>query len=444
MRFTILGAILVCSLMATSGYLLSAAGEAKSSDDTGFISTEFVDKHGQKHTFLVYVPYNYTPGSKPPLLLYLNGARENGTDGYWAIENNFGQHIWEMKREFPFVCAIPQCALDEDYSDDQLEIALDFADHVAQKYGTDPDRYSITGVCQGGGGVWNAINKYPERFAAAVPLCGSFDIDPDKLVASGLPIWAIYNSGDKNPWVVEPNREMRHALLEAGGSPLSIEYPAAGHDCWDRAYRSIGMWNWLESQHRTAKADNAVRFELLSAEQILDRWTPSGDAKWLRSGDNDELLAATSDGSSSSGRIISDLTGRNLELHADAVIDQSAAQCRLSILPATDDPGEMGVEVVLPIASVGLGGVFRLDGQAIAGLDPLGQRRLAQDYTNDVRVSCRGGSLTVTINGWNVVDAPLPKEMASSPLRLAFVADSGVQWGNVRQRCLDPDEEAAR
>ena len=77
--------------------------------ERGFVLKRYVDPQGEEHHYLVFVPYDYQRGQKRPLLLFLNGMGENGTDGVSAVSNNFGIQVWEMKRHFPFVAAIPQC-----------------------------------------------------------------------------------------------------------------------------------------------------------------------------------------------------------------------------------------------------------------------------------------------------------------------------------------------
>jgi predicted peptidase len=60
----------------------------------------------------------------------------------------------------------------------------------------DPDRIYVTGLSSGGIGAWDAMGKYPHKFAAAVPI--SAGCDPLVLrVKQGVSVWAFYNEGDE-------------------------------------------------------------------------------------------------------------------------------------------------------------------------------------------------------------------------------------------------------
>ena len=76
--YTIRG-LLFCLLCFS--YIFSAqialAGAAES---RGFVNRVFRDESGE-HKYVVFVPRNYTPQKKWPVILFLHGAGERGTDG---------------------------------------------------------------------------------------------------------------------------------------------------------------------------------------------------------------------------------------------------------------------------------------------------------------------------------------------------------------------------
>ena len=89
---------LFCLALGLLSIAMVGCSKATTDETTahGFVETQFTDKQGNEHTYLVFVPYDYEPGQKRPLILFLNGKGENGNDGYWTIHNNFGVEIWEM------------------------------------------------------------------------------------------------------------------------------------------------------------------------------------------------------------------------------------------------------------------------------------------------------------------------------------------------------------
>ena len=50
---------------------------------------------------------------------------------------------------------------------------------VEKEFNVDKNRIYVAGVSMGGYGVWDLITRYPDKFAAAIPICGGGE--PDKV-----------------------------------------------------------------------------------------------------------------------------------------------------------------------------------------------------------------------------------------------------------------------
>ena len=62
----------------------------------------------------------------------------------------------------------------------------------------------MTGLSMGGFGTWDLIERRPDFFAAAIPICGRGDL-AQAAKLKNLPIWAFH--GDADPVVpVEPHQ----------------------------------------------------------------------------------------------------------------------------------------------------------------------------------------------------------------------------------------------
>ncbi|PQO27627.1 hypothetical protein C5Y96_19055 [Blastopirellula marina] len=419
--------------------LLQAFGCAKQDESLtqrGFVETEFTDKNGQSHTYLVFVPYDYEPDQNRPLILFLNGKGENGDDGYWTIHNNFGIEVWEMKRHFPFVCAIPQCPDEAGWTRENLLRAFDFADEVEETYGTDKDRVYITGVSQGGQGVWNALGIAPERFAAAIPLCGSPSVDAETIAKSGIPIWNHCNEQDK-PALVEANQQMHMNLLKLGVSPLYSEYKASGHNCWDRVYRSAPVYEWMLEQRRTDNRSSKM-FRLFSPSEIASNWVPLGNTPWRIA---DERVHPPEDiDFKAQDMLVSDKAYSQFELHLDACLGTESKGCRLGLTShASEDRDTPTLEVVLPLVDQGVGEVRSSDGMWKAAIEPMAQRQLLSDYANDIRLSWQEKRLKLYINGCLAADVSVPDEIIheGSVTHPTLMSDHDVGWQNIRLKTLD-------
>lgn len=127
---------------------------------------------------------------------------------------------------------------------------METLDAVVRKHAIDPARIYLTGQSMGGVGTWGLIAAHPQRFAAAVPVCGLWNpADAKKLL--DVPIWAFHGAND-NAVPVSGSRDMVEALRKAGAKPRYTEYPTAGHGVWGDAYATAALWEWVFAQQRPA------------------------------------------------------------------------------------------------------------------------------------------------------------------------------------------------
>jgi predicted peptidase len=126
-------------------------------------------------------------------------------------------------------------------------------DALLREFPIDSNRVYVTGQSMGGVGTWGLIAQYPSRFAAAVPVCGSWaPADAPKM--KSVPIWAFHGDDDQRV-PVDGSRRMIDALTEAGAMPRYTEYPGVGHNSWNRAYATDELWDWLFEQRLKADKD---------------------------------------------------------------------------------------------------------------------------------------------------------------------------------------------
>lgn len=249
-----------------------------------FVTHIFTNSQGLSLTYYLYVPNNYTPLRQYPLVLLLHGGGERSNPDWTAAEKKavlFNQsyvQVWtpgysvpyspHIQQKWPCFVVIPQLSYgqywvntvgDSSYSQTPqptpwLLMAKEIVDSLQKEYrGIDPGRLYITGLSLGGYGVWDAIERWPTYFAAAIPIAGAGD--PSKAAAiKNLPIWAFQGSAD-NVVPVLGSRDMIAAIEAAGGHPRYTEYPGAGHVVWGYVYGTTGtsqntpgVMPWLFSQ----------------------------------------------------------------------------------------------------------------------------------------------------------------------------------------------------
>lgn len=199
--------------------------------------------------YWLYLPKAKDMGEteKPPLLLFLHGAGERG-DNLEAVKKHGPPKLVEAQPDFPFILVSPQCPRNERWQPAQL---LQLVEHVAKTHGADENRLYVTGLSMGGYGTWALAAAYPDKFAAAAPICGGGDTaTAEKL--KDLPLWVFH--GEKDTAVpVQRSKDMVAAIEKAGGKPKLTLYPEAAHDSWTETYSNPDFYTWLLSQRRGAK-----------------------------------------------------------------------------------------------------------------------------------------------------------------------------------------------
>lgn len=205
--------------------------------------------------YLLFLPEGYrkTGTNKWPLMLFLHGAGERGTN-LEAVTVHGPPKLVKTKKDFPFVLVSPQCPLDRTWRDEEL---LALLDHVIAKHRVDTNRVYLTGLSMGGYGSWSLGTKYPERFAAVVPICGGGETIPVLLASlarkkalQSMGVWSFH--GAKDPVVpLEESQRMTNALMRAGCKDVKLTvYPQAGHDSWTEAYNTPELYDWFLAHRR--------------------------------------------------------------------------------------------------------------------------------------------------------------------------------------------------
>ncbi|MCA9007217.1 MAG: hypothetical protein KDA70_18240, partial [Planctomycetaceae bacterium] len=82
----------------------------KKTAETGFVNAVYKDDQGE-HRYVVFVPKNYNPEKKYPVILFLHGAGERGNDGLKPIQVGLGPVIKQQEDSFPFVVVFPQAEI---------------------------------------------------------------------------------------------------------------------------------------------------------------------------------------------------------------------------------------------------------------------------------------------------------------------------------------------
>ncbi len=199
------------------------------------------------------------------VFIHLHGAGERGTDN--VTQTSTGMELTRKvirEKGDQTIVLVPQCPTDAQwvnvpfeqgvYSVNQvvmsqyLTAVMELLEEVKKTYPVDENRLYLAGLSMGAYGVWDLLARYPDTFAAAIPVCGG--ADPTK--AENMKDVAIrtYHSADDPIVPVSGTRAMAEALEEAGGNVEYKEYTNLSHSCWTRAFNVSDQVSWLFSQSR--------------------------------------------------------------------------------------------------------------------------------------------------------------------------------------------------
>jgi predicted peptidase len=228
----------------------------------------YTNETGETFAYRMSAPQFPEAGRKYPLILFLHGSGECGSDNLRQTKVGAPALMATLlKRPEPVIVVAPQCqngngwvmhlAREEGYAMSKepaasLEVALELCRHVVATRQADTNRLYITGLSLGGFGTWDAIQREPGLFAAAIPICGGGDIRRVQGLKK-MPIWVFHGADDQNVSVACSRRMVRALKLAGNRYVRYTEYEKAEHNVWDRTYADAEVIDWLLQQNRAAK-----------------------------------------------------------------------------------------------------------------------------------------------------------------------------------------------
>ena len=217
--------------------------------------------------YRVYTPDSYNPeGDKLPVMIYLHSAAERGSTwtnvfgGTSGWRNNWINNLITETQvgDHQAVLVIPQSGAwqvwnsmnngdnwrtgnytnaEQGAISPRLQLAKEILDHVVGTYNVDADRLYLTGASMGGYGAWDMLDRFPNTFAAALPLSGGRNTDAAKTEAfASTPVWAYHGAIDA--LITPANTTELIGIMRGAGGRTMLSYPATqGHGGFDTFYQ---------------------------------------------------------------------------------------------------------------------------------------------------------------------------------------------------------------
>ena len=241
----------------------------------------------------LFTPPEATAGDRP-LVLFLHGAGESGSNNVSQVNGNIDNLLNEAKRRGAYLYA-PQTNQGWGSTTITGRVA-EMVDRALDEFNVASDRLYVTGLSMGGGGTWNMLNRYPQQYAAGVPIAGIspnfFDFQPGNFLEQA--VWAFHARNDGVVPVTRTRTVVQQIASEAGSGIIGFppnnssatffygdphldlsytEWPSGGHGIWGRVYSTPAMYEWLFSHSTIPEPSTLTLWTLACCFGFTTRWT---------------------------------------------------------------------------------------------------------------------------------------------------------------------------
>jgi predicted peptidase len=230
-------------------------------------------QNGDTLPYRILLPPDFEPSRKYPLVLFLHGRGESGTDNEKQLTHGARLFLQDSNRKkYPAIVVFPQCrpnsywsnvhtvTTGSKYSKRSFYFVSDGAPSVAMmqvlalldnlfvRYLVDRRQVYVMGLSMGGMGTYEIVRRKPKLFAAAIAICGGAHTETAPQIRK-TKWWLLHGAKDD---IVRPeySEQMAEALRQAKAKVKLTIYPNANHNSWDAAFAEPALLDWLFSQRR--------------------------------------------------------------------------------------------------------------------------------------------------------------------------------------------------
>src|SRR5690554_5760596 len=235
-------------------------------DNPGYQAKQY-QSQGETLPYRILYPEGFSPDKQYPLILFLHGAGERGTDNQKQLIHG-GEFFKEkvLSGEYPAIVVFPQAPQEEYWariepgsretgfgfpSDPEptwpMALVMELLDELLEEDYIKKDQVYVGGLSMGGMGTLELLAHRPNTFAAAIAICGGGNPDNVSAYADHTALWFFHGAKDEVV-PVEHSYRMVHALQDLGADVTLTVYEEAGHNAWDPAFAEGDLLSWLFSK----------------------------------------------------------------------------------------------------------------------------------------------------------------------------------------------------
>lgn len=198
--------------------------------------------------YRVMVPTRYDSTKEYPLVIFLHGIDERGTDNEKQLR--WGASLFKsdsVRKDYPAFVIFPQCPSDFYWANDNpMQTLRALIDEFTAVNNVNKNKIYIVGLSMGAYGTYELVARNPDLFAAAIAISGDGDHNRAKNMAKSQ--WKIYAGRKDNVVTSDKSERMAEALRKSGAKVSLTVYPDANHmGSWVNAFEEPDFCSWLFS-----------------------------------------------------------------------------------------------------------------------------------------------------------------------------------------------------
>lgn len=220
--------------------------------------------------YRLLMPKNYNPNISYPLLMFLHGAGERGSDNELQLVHGARFFLKDSIRDsFPAIVVFPQCKTEQSWSnvlyapqgdgriflfpenvDENLhqDLLSGLVKELRLNYLIDDTRIYVGGLSMGGMGTFEFVRRNPKMVAAAFAICGAYN--PKAAGKMNNTAWWIFHGEDDTVVPTVHSQDMYDALKASKADVKLTLYPGVQHDSWTNTFAEPGLMEWLFSHRK--------------------------------------------------------------------------------------------------------------------------------------------------------------------------------------------------
>ncbi len=244
-----------------------------SAQDLSLFKKEWLFQSGDTLPYRILLPKNFDATKKYPLIMFLHGRGESGTDNEKQLTHGAKLFLADSNRNnFPAIVVFPQCPVNSYWSNVQMvaqgsktatrsfyftkdgeatqamKMVIALMGNIYTRFKIQENQVYVMGLSMGGMGTFELVRRLPNTFAAAVPICGGANTSTAGSLTKTN--WWVFHGGKDDIVLPEYSEDMVKAMKKYRVPVKFTLYPNANHNSWDPTFAEPDLLKWLFKQKR--------------------------------------------------------------------------------------------------------------------------------------------------------------------------------------------------